>query len=238
MKDIKHIAIVEDDSSSAKLLEKYLKDYVANKDFDIQLFLFSTINSFKDSSFKNFDIIFMDIELPDGNGMELASELRKQNLNSILIFVTNLAQYAINGYSVNAFDFILKPINYYSFAMKMDAAFKQLSYYAKKELIIKMYHNIKKVNISEIKYIEISNHSLTFYTINETFKITGSLKSIEKELSPQSFAMCNQCYLVNLKYVTSEKKGIVVVNDEELVISRSKQAEFMKRLNDYLAEGD
>lgn len=234
MEDIKHIAIVEDDLNSYQLLEKYLKDYVNDKNFKIQVFPFHTALEFKNSSFKNFDIIFMDIELPDGNGMELAEELRKENQNSMLIFVTNLAQYAINGYSVNAFDFILKPINYYSFVMKMDAAFKHLNYYAKKELIVKVYHNIKKVDISSIKYIEISNHSLTFYTVNETFKITGSLKSIEKELSPQSFAMCNQCYLVNLKYVTEIKDFIVYLGNDKLLMSRPKRKSFLQAFNNYL----
>ena len=77
-----------------------------------------------------------------------------------------------------------------------------------------------------------------YHTSNGNFKATGSLKNIEDTLEKMNFALCNRCYLVNLKYVTSVKKGIVVVNNEELIISRSKQAEFMKRLNDYLAEGD
>ena len=234
MSDIKYIAIIEDDINSMNLLNQYLKDYVANKNFEIQIFPFYTVSEFKKSSFQKFDIIFMDIELPDGNGMSLAAELRKNNQYSMLIFVTNLAQYAINGYSVNAFDFVLKPINYYSFSMKMDSAFKHLEYHSKKELILKVYHNVKKVEVDSIKYIEINNHSLTFYTTSETIKITGSLKSIEKELSPRSFAMCNQCYLVNLKYVTEIKDYYVYLGEEKLLMSRPKKKTFLQAFNNYL----
>lgn len=234
MSDTKYIAIIEDDIDSMKLLNQYLIDYVKNKDFNIQIFSFYSVNEFKNSNFQKFDIIFMDIELPDGNGMDLASELRRTNQYSMLIFVTNLAQYAINGYSVNAFDFILKPINYYSFSMKMDSVFNHLEYFTKKELILKVYHNVKKIEVETIKYIEINNHSLTFHTTLETIKITGSLKSIEKELSPRSFAMCNQCYLVNLKYVTEIKDYIVYVGKEKLLMSRPKKKSFLQAFNNYL----
>ena len=77
-----------------------------------------------------------------------------------------------------------------------------------------------------------------YHTKDGNYKATGSLNNIEKTLSKYNFSLCNRCYLVNLRYVTSVKKGFVLIDNEELIISRAKQASFMKDLNDFLAEGD
>ena len=71
------------------------------------------------SGMKGFDIVLMDIDMPGMNGMETARALRKVDAAVILIFVTNMAQFAISGYEVDATDFILKPVNKYSFAIKI-----------------------------------------------------------------------------------------------------------------------
>lgn len=232
------IAIVEDETSASDLLIDYLNKYANEKKEKFEIKVYSSSLMFLNEYKNNFDIVFMDIELPDGNGLETIRKIRQLDNDVIVIFVTNMAQYAVKGYEVRAFDFIVKPVTYYNFSVKLENVLHCLEKKKDSEIWISNKEGKLKLKVSSIYYIEVVQHMCFYHTGNGKFKATGSLKNIEDTLEKMNFALCNRCYLVNLKYVTSVKKGIVVVNNEELVISRSKQAEFMKRLNDYLAEGD
>ena len=232
------IAIVEDDKSSSELLVNYLEKYSNDKNIRFDVKTFFSCNQILNNYNNNFDIIFMDIELPDGNGLETIRKIREVDKNVIVIFVTNMAQYAVKGYEVRAFDFIIKPVTSYNFYIKLDNILNLFEQKKDNEIWISNKDGKMKLNISSIYYIEVIQHMCIYHTKNGNFKATGSLNNIEKTLSKYNFSLCNRCYLVNLRYVTSVKKGFVLINNEELIISRAKQASFMKDLNDFLAEGD
>ena len=232
------IAIVEDDKSSSELLVSYLEKYSNDKNIRFDVKTFFSCNQILNNYNNNFDIIFMDIELPDGNGLETIRKIREVDKNVIVIFVTNMAQYAVKWYEVRAFDFIVKPVTSYNFYIKLDNILNLFEQKKDDEIWISNKDGKMKLNISSIYYIEVIQHMCIYHTKNGNFKATGSLNNIEKTLSKYNFSLCNRCYLVNLRYVTSVKKGFVLINNEELIISRAKQASFMKDLNDFLAEGD
>lgn len=232
------IAIVEDDKNSSDLLVNYLEKYSNDKNIRFDVKTFFTRNQILNNYNNNFDVIFMDIELPDGNGLETIRKIREVDKNVIVVFVTNMAQYAVKGYEVRAFDFIVKPVTSYNFYIKLDNILNLFEQKKDDEIWISNKDGKMKLNISSIYYIEVIQHMCIYHTKEGNFKATGSLNNIEKTLSKYNFSLCNRCYLVNLRYVTSVKKGFVLINNEELIISRAKQASFMKDLNDFLAEGD
>lgn len=232
------IAIVEDEKNSSDLLVNYLEKYSNDKNIRFDVKTFFSCNQILNNYNNNFDIIFMDIELPDGNGLETIRKIREVDKNVIVVFVTNMAQYAVKGYEVRAFDFIVKPVTSYNFYIKLDNILNLFEQKKDDEIWISNKDGKMKLNISSIYYIEVIQHMCIYHTKEGNFKATGSLNNIEKTLSKYNFSLCNRCYLVNLRYVTSVKKGFVLINNEELIISRAKQASFMKDLNDFLAEGD
>ena len=116
------IAIVEDEPTERDRIKVYLEE-IAQEDqtqFDIEQY--SSGMAFVMRGMKDYDLVLMDIDMPNLNGIETAKALRKVDQSATLIFVTNMAQYAISGYEVNAIDFILKPVNRYSFAIKIKRA--------------------------------------------------------------------------------------------------------------------
>lgn len=232
------IAIVEDEKNSSDLLVNYLEKYSNDKNIRFDVKTFFSRNQILNNYNNNFDVIFMDIELPDGNGLETIRKIREVDKNVIVVFVTNMAQYAVKGYEVRAFDFIVKPVTSYNFYIKLDNILNLFEQKKDDEIWISNKDGKMKLNISSIYYIEVIQHMCIYHTKEGNFKATGSLNNIEKTLSKYNFSLCNRCYLVNLRYVTSVKKGFVLINNEELIISRAKQASFMKDLNDFLAEGD
>ena len=119
------IAILEDDNEAGRLLSEYFLKYGEEKNIKFEIKIYSLVKDFIDK-YVTSDLVLIDIELPDGNGFETSTLLRKHDKDVMIIFVTNMAQYAIKGYEVSAFDFIVKPVNYYKLSMKIDRAMVNL----------------------------------------------------------------------------------------------------------------
>lgn len=231
------IAVAEDEIEMSNQLLKYIKQFFDENDLDYSVMVFDNAIKLLDNYDFSFDLIFMDINMPLLNGMEASKKLREIDSEVSLIFITSLAQYAIKGYEVNAFDFILKPVAYYNFAMKLTRALDKLSKEDAKTLVINNKSSIKKIKVRKIYYIEVNEHKLIFHTIEGNFTTYGTLKTYLEILKNDSFAFCNQCYFVNLKYVTEVKDNIVRVGNDDLQISRPKRKDFIHALNLYFSTG-
>lgn len=232
------IAIVEDDATQADLLRGYLERYGKEHACEFSVSCFFDIKTFLASERFAFDLVFMDIELPDGDGMDAVRQLRERDKKTLVIFVTNLAQYAIKGYEVKAFDFIVKPVAYYNFVLKMADALKSINLSRDVEVWIKTNEGMQKLYASQITYIEVIGHYLTYHTTDGDFVCNGSITNASDELRASSFSFCNRCYLVNLKYVTQITQTEVVVDGHRLILTRHKRANFVKDLNNFLAGGN
>ena len=222
------INVVEDDLETAKLLASYLQQYAASKGMEIAVSLFSNAFDFLEGYGEHVDAVFLDIEMPGMTGMEAAKRLREKDSNVIIVFATNLAQFAIEGYSVNALDFILKPFSYPAMELKFDRIFSELSHKSKEATItLTRKDGVQIVAVNEICYVEVRNHSLIYHLEKKSITSWGSLSSAAKELAPHHFSLANACYLVNLRHVQGIEGNDVVVNGERLAISKNKRKTFL-----------
>lgn len=231
-----NIAMVEDENSAAELLYSYFDVYTKEKGENFHIIRFDNPINFLTNYNPNYDLVLMDIDLPDINGMDASRRLRKIDKTVSLIFVTNLAQYAITGYEVDALDYIVKPVSYYDFAYKLERALGRIKSRRCIKIPITVEDEVKCIISSEIKYVEVISHKLIYHTVQGNFETTGSLKDLEQKLANVDFKKCNQCYLVNLAYVTGLKGFTVIVAGEELQVSHPKRKDFKRALNDYLGE--
>ncbi len=234
-KDTLYIAIVEDSKQEADTIISYLKRYEKEKGEHFIIAHHLDSASFLENFKPSIDLVLMDIELPGLNGMETVKKLRELNSDVLVIFITNMAQYAVKGYEVHAFDFIVKPVNYGNFALKLDTALLSVRQKQNFDIWISNKEGKKRLQVSHITYIEVMQHMLIYHTIDGDYKATGSLDKLNESLKDQSFSLCNRCYLVNLKYVTAVKQNSIIVNKDELQVSRMKKVSFLKDLNNFLA---
>lgn len=233
------VAIVEDEASQADLLCSYLAKYSGEHGCKLSVSRYGRAAEFLAAAEGNaFDIVFMDIELPDGNGMDAVRKLRETDRRTLVIFVTNLAQYAVKGYEVRAFDFIVKPVAYYNFILKFSAAIDSLQTNKDIEIWIKNKEGRVRLYASQIIYVEVLKHYLTYHTKDGEYTALGSIGSAAEQLKDSTFVFCNRCYLVNLKYVSQVTQTAALVGGEWLAVSRHKRADFLKSLNDFLAGGN
>lgn len=119
LKKVYKVAVVDDDVRESATLKKYLSDYAEEEGVEINVSAYSDGAAFLDGFKSVFDIVFMDIDMPNLDGLNAARKLRETDGDVVLIFVTNLAQYAIKGYEVNALDYLLKPLSYATFRLRM-----------------------------------------------------------------------------------------------------------------------
>lgn len=231
------IAIVEDDRVTGAEILAFTRRYERENDLEFIIEEFADGQEIIDYQAHGFDIIFFDIDLPVKNGMEAAREIRKRNENVIIIFITNLESFAIQGYSVGALDYVLKPINYYGFSLRLTRALERLRQKAAGEILLQSADQLIRLNTDDIYYVEISNRMLYYYTKQGEYVIRGSMKEAERQLEDFHFAKCNHWYLVNLKYVKGIVKNTVTVGKYELEISRRNKSAFVKAVTDYIGGG-
>ena len=231
-----NIAVVEDDANDAKLLVDCIERYSRERGEQMSVAKFSSAQTFLVVC-KKFDIVFMDIELPDMDGMTAAEQMRQDNDAIVLIFVTNMVQFAVRGYAVDALDFIVKPVSYGNFSVKLLGAMDVLRSRDGKYVWVSNIDGKMRLHSSAIRYVEVVQHMLIYHTTDGEIKASGSLSALENELEGEPFAFCNRCYFVNLRYVTAVRQFDVWLGSEKLQISRLKRASFMSALNDFLAGG-
>jgi len=228
------IAIVEDEPTERDRIKVYLEE-IAQEDqtqFDIEQY--SSGMAFVMSGMKDYDLVLMDIDMPNLNGIETAKALRKVDQSATLIFVTNMAQYAISGYEVNAVDFILKPVNRYSFAIKIKRAISRTAKKNDNAIQIKMDGTIFLVHMYQIMYLEVDGHYVIFHTTQGDYKEYTTLKLAQKRINSSHFVQCNQSFLINMKYIESVSRESVTVGGTIIYISRKMKTEFMNAVLDFL----
>lgn len=229
-----HIAIVEDETEFSTQLQEYLTQYQKEQDVAFKISVFHDGAEILENYQPLYDIILLDIEMPKVNGMEAAEQIRKQDGDVVLMFITNMASYAIHGYEVGALDFVMKPINYYTFAMKLTRAIKRVKQKEQQQILLSVMDGVKKLGINQIYYVEVQNRMLYYYTDEGEFVVRGTMQGVEKELSAYPFVKCNHWYMVNLMHVSEVRKNMVVVQGHELEISRRNKTAFLKALTEYV----
>lgn len=231
-----NVAIIEDEKDAAEILTQHLMRFTKEKGTAFHSICYNNPVMFLENYKPNFDLILLDIELPDINGMDVARKLRKIDNSVMIVFVTNMAQFAIKGYEVNAFDFIVKPVSYINFALKLERVVDIIKTKTEIKIMVTVDDESKFITAMEICYVEVIKHRVIYHTINGIFESYGTLKKIEPILLKADFAKCNNCYLVNLRYVSRVKGYTVTVASEELQISHPKKKDFVRALNDYIGE--
>lgn len=227
------IAVVEDSLPDAERMKDYIEQWGKTGTEDVQVSTYNCAWDFLNIFKGQFDIILLDIMLPDKNGVDTAKLIRKEDDTVIIVFTTNMKQYAINGYEVNALDFVLKPISYNRFTLLMKKCMARLQRNTNR-IVFRVPGSTYSIAADDILYVESSGHLVIYYLRDrQTIKKRTTLGEVEKLLPTTQFSRCGVSYLINLKYVKSIEGDFVVVNDARLKLTRSKNREFRKAFVNY-----
>ena len=220
------LAIIEDTLSDAEHISALVRRYAAATETQFELKHFVSALKFLDAKEK-YDIILLDIMLPGSNGMEMAHRLRKFDEDTVIIFVTTMKQYAIEGYSVSAAGFLIKPAKYEQLRGVLDKAVQIVRQKSSGIIAVRTYTELISIEVSTIEYAEVSGHSLIFHTQKGDIQTKGTLKELLDKLDGYNFIRCNNYAIVNARYIRAVRDNVVVLPSVELEISRRKKTEFI-----------
>ena len=213
---MKHIAVVEDDSSASQQIQNYLSLYQKENEQEFSVTVFADGLSILEDYHPIWDIILMDIEMPLMDGMTAAKRIRELDQSVIIIFITNMAKYA--------------------FSLKITKALTSLAHREKASVLLTFKNGMMRLPAEDITYIEILRRQMIVHTETEVYPVAGTLTEMEAKLGDAGYARCNKGYLVNLRHVKRITADSVQVGNDELLISRRRREDFLAAMTDYYGE--
>ena len=211
------IAVVEDQQEVRDELCRFIRKYAAENSLQVEAVPIEDGAVIAAHYEPGWDIIFMDVEMPGLDGFGAAEKIRAVDGDAVLVFVTNMAQYAIKGYEVDALDYVLKPVNYYQFCTKLSRAVQRVERRRGGQVVLQLAGGgMQVLSTNDIYYLETRDRLLWYHT------------------AKYHFSRCNQCYLVNLQYVKAVENDFVHVNTDRLEISRRQRAAFLTAVASYI----
>lgn len=228
------IACIDDEKNFRDTIKEFLDRYSKEEHCQCSAEFFDSGMNFFLKKRDFFNVLFVDIDMPEMDGLRFANKVRTYDEKCIIVFITNLQNYAIKGYEVNAFDYILKPLSYPIFKKKMDRILAAVLRNSYESIIFTVGFQKKKVLINDIMYVETYKHKVLYHMISEDIEQRGSMTDAYETLKDHGFELCNSCYLVNLKYVEKIDSDMVTMTGNiQLHISRPRHKKFMDAFTSY-----
>lgn len=230
-----HIAVVEDEQRDREIIIDYIEKYAAANGESIKISQFENARLFLSNYNPIYDLVFLDIQMPLLDGMQAAERLREMDPAVPLVFITNMSNYAVKGYSVNALDFVVKPVAYYNFSAMLSRAIR-IAKMKSDEVMLKTPKGSVKIPLDSIAFVEALGHQVIYHTDNGEIKLWETLKQQETKLPGDRFVRCSNYCLVNLKHIDGVHGNTVTVDGTEIAVTRTQKQKFMQKLLEYYGD--
>ncbi|MBR3366490.1 MAG: response regulator transcription factor [Lachnospiraceae bacterium] len=224
------VAIVEDDREFARRIAEYLARYEKEKGTDIRVRYFQDGEDIVEEYAPEYDVLLMDIQMEFMSGVDAARRIREKDPEVLILFITNAAQFAIEGYEVRAFDYVLKPVTYETFCAKMDRALVHMRREKEEALLLQTASGAVKVPVSRILYAESQGHRMYVCTRQGMVETHMRMNDLEQQLLPHDFFRCHKGFLVNMAAVDRLEENDCLIGGRRIPVSRRKRQEFMDQL--------
>ncbi len=225
------IGIVEDDAMSRKLVLDYLARYEAEHSETFDVSVFEDGSQILRGYRPRFDIILLDIQMNEVDGMTAARKIRAVDEQVVLVFITSSPQFAIKGYEVDATSYLLKPLPWFAFEQELSRSIAVARKRTGASLLLQSGSEVVRVAVEDVVYVESVKHRLEIHTTSTSYSISGALRDMEEQLDGHDFFRSNSCYLVNLAHVQGVRdQDCVMTGGAELRISRPRKKDFMAAL--------
>ncbi|HBH4214478.1 TPA: response regulator transcription factor, partial [Clostridioides difficile] len=218
------IVICEDDITQIAFLRECILKSLEGISSQIELFEFNSGEELLETNLEGIDIFFLDIKMLQLTGMDVAKIIRETNDTSEIIFITSIVDYIQEGYKVRAYRYLLKPIDFGDLNESILSCMSDIIKKRENFMLIENKGIINKILINSIMYIEVRKKVLTIHTKNDTYYTKNSMDKIELELEKYNFFRCHKSYLINLEYIQFICKNTVVINDEDVPVSKYRMA--------------
>jgi DNA-binding LytR/AlgR family response regulator len=227
------IAIVEDNSIDSSILEEKIRECSLLPSGKLEILAYSSGEDILAAWPSNFDIVFLDIQMGGQNGIEVAKKIRESNERLEIIFVTNNPQHSLMGYTVEALDYLIKPVSSQMLERVMARAIRRLGNAEREFLTVHNNEGYFVLNLSDIYFIEVKNRKLIIETKNGQVACTKTLQTLEEHL-PETFFRCHSAFLINLYAVASLQGEYCIIAGKKIPISKHRRKDLISSLTDLI----
>ncbi|MEG1358745.1 MAG: LytTR family DNA-binding domain-containing protein [Clostridia bacterium] len=235
-----NIVICDDDLLYRDAIADPINQWIRNHDLENQSIVrcFSSTEDLLEAwqSKMQIDLLFLDIEIPgEMSGLDLARTIRQEDHQLNIVFVTNYAEYACDGYSVNALRYLKKPIPDHKLFECLDIVFHQCEFLQETSILVESQRHSIVLPLKQIIYLQSSAHYVAIYCVyGKTLQIRRNISQLLTELPTELFIQCHRGYIVNLLYVRSiTKADIAMAGGFRVPIGAKFVNIVLKRVNQY-----
>lgn len=226
------ILICDDEYTNLEILKKHIMEYTAAHCIKADIYATTSPKEIFESS-TSYDLAFLDIQMPDIDGISVAKELKSRNNKVILFFITAFDEYQDEAMDLHIFRFFDKPLNIERLYSGLNRAIEYLN-----ESYIDVYIENKnrhiKVSVDDIKYIKRENRKNTIVTNNEIYTVRCKFDDLISALPNTFFYLVHKSFYVNLHYITEYSYKEIYVDDTRISVATRKQADFHKYWFNYV----
>ena len=229
------IGVVDDDPKDRAHLTSLLRRYQAEHSLTFRVTQFADAAALLVDYTPDYDILFLDIQMDGIDGMRAATAIRRVDTTVVLIFVTNTAQYAVSGYSVQAQSYLLKPATYFALSTELERGLAHLNRMERASILVGSRAALRRVDVADIVYLESRRHKLTVHLLDEAIEFNATLKEYEEILEPQGFYRSNSSFLINLRHLAAiDGEDSRMSTGERLRISRARKKGLLEVLASHI----
>ncbi len=221
------IAICDDEPIYINEIEKRTIDFFELEQINIKTYTFSDVKDFLNSKIAEYNIIFLDVEIGDYNGIELAKNIRMHNKTAIIIYISAFIKYAVDGYSVKALRYLLKSDLSSSFAPCLQEVLLELP---SQTMIFNIPTLNKNISINDILYLESKDHYvLIHFKNNDVVSYIGTLHEADTILKAKGFLRVQKSFIVNMRCITNIKgRSVTLENGQSINCSKQNYQEILQ----------
>lgn len=229
-----HIAVCDDEAYMSDQIQKMASDFFRSKNVETAILQFSSGTELLKYK-KPIDILFLDIQMEDLDGMETARKLRKRKFQGFLIFITVLKELVFESFEVQAYDYLVKPVEEKQFQKTMERLFDSMKQAGEANLLIQKGYESHIISLEEIVFCEIIDRKIYLHLASSgVIDYYDRIEHLEARLG-SSFFRCHRSYLINLKHLKSYKNGIAYMEGgKEIPVSRLRSREFSSVILQYM----
>ncbi len=228
-------AIIDNDKTSVERTKRIIESAFAQFKETTRCTHFSNPLDFLSDYRAVFDLIVTEVELPHINGIEMMNNLRQVDNSVAVVFLTKNTQCAIQGYSVNALDFIDKSMSDSDIENRFARIYNFIMGAKYTDSLVVVQDGVYyKLALKDIKYIEVNRHVLTYHTSKGTIVTRGNLNEVEQKLIKHNFVRVYKSYLVNIKDIESVGQSTIRVGGDELLLSRKYKSDVIDAILRYI----
>ena len=233
------ILVIEDNDEAAARLAAAITRYGEERGDGFSITRLASAVDLDERISASHDLIFLDIELPGQSGMDAAFDLRMHDTSTPIVFVTNMANYAVHGYAVNALDFIVKPFTYEDFRLRMDRAMQVVRQRAQRTITLRGREGLRIFEASQLVYVDMNGHDLVYHLASgERVELRGSMRKLDDELGGSPFLRISSGCIVNMGHVRGVADTALELSTGDTVwISRANKKTALEAIARYLGGG-